>query len=557
MQLRIDFLVVSVVYMWNSLRITQRFMLILCAFAFSVAVVAAIGLVGLSSARNSFKSLHDETLLRALQASQGIEQTQLSRMEVLLAFQHAPSGELAKIHDHPTRRHLDGIVKSLARVDELGQMMAPKLTVAEERKLFDVALVASKAWRAQVEKTMAAIEQDNFSTEVMAAFLAAGRTEGDAFIKALDELRQYQLVHADAAYVAAEARYNQALWVFALAALLLVLPSLLVAVALLRRLKKGFETANAAAAHIAASDLSQVIVPQGSDEIGVMLTQMEVMRSNLEQVVGRVKDGAAMIAHATSEVAAGASDLSVRTEQQASALEETASATEELSSTVKQNADSASQADQLASQTKDVAEHGRALVEQVVQTMDGINQSASKIVNIIGVIDGIAFQTNILALNAAVEAARAGEQGRGFAVVASEVRNLALRSAEAAREVKTLITDSVEKVSIGNEQAAQAGAAMQEITNGIYRVASIVGEITLASSEQAVGLSQINAAVAHLDGVTHSNAALVQEASAAANALQEQTYELAELSGTFKLQSAAIAPPSSVLAAARLKALPQ
>jgi methyl-accepting chemotaxis protein len=273
----------------------------------------------------------------------------------------------------------------------------------------------------------------------------------------------------------------------------------------------------------------------GNDEIGHLLSQMDIMRSNLHSVICQVRNGSDAIASAASEVATGTLDLSNRTESQASSLEQTAAASEELASTVQNNAESASQANQLATSASDVASRGGAVVSQVVQTMEAINTSSRKIVDIISVIDGIAFQTNILALNAAVEAARAGEQGRGFAVVASEVRSLAGRSAEAAREIKTLITDSVEKVGVGTQQVAQAGATMQEIVTGIQHVADIVSEIASASREQSTGIAQINQAVTQLDSVTQQNAALVEETSAASSALQEQARELAKLAASFKL----------------------
>ena len=384
---------------------------------------------------------------------------------------------------------------------------------------------------------MEAIKREDFSPEVMAAFLAAGRKEGEAVTQTMNALRTYQTEHANAAYQAAQERYQRALWIFGLAMLLLVLPSVLLALVLLNRLKQGFNAAHTATEQIARSDLAHPIRHEGQDEIGTMLQHMEGMRANLAGIVGNVKQGTDAIARASSEVAAGALDLSARTEQQASALEQTASATEELSGTVQQNADSASQANQLAAEATSVAQRGGAIVGQVVQTMQAINQSSHKIVDIIAVIDGIAFQTNILALNAAVEAARAGEQGRGFAVVAGEVRSLAQRSAEAAREVKALIDDSVSKAEAGNQQAAQAGQAMQDIVAGIQRVASIVDEIALASREQAAGLTQINQAVAHLDGVTQQNAALVEQTSAAASALQDQASYLAGLANTFQLQA--------------------
>ena len=536
---------------WNQLRITQRFIVVLCAFVLSVVAVAATGLWGLSSARDSLKSLHDEAMARSLLASQSIESTLQNRMQVLLAFQHAPAGGLASIHDHPATAHLDAIAAIQSAANTLHKQIGQGITDPRERALYDAAMEARKPWRAELDKAVQAIHKEDYAAETMAAFLAAGRKEGEAVVKTMGALRSYQVEHANAALQAAQKRYELALWIFALAAVLLVLPSVLLALALLARLKNGFAIAHTAAAHIAASDLTHSIALQGSDEIGRLCTEMETMRGNLAEVVGRVKAGTGAIAGASTQVAAGALDLSSRTEQQASALEETASATEQLSGTVQQNADSAAQANQLAAQAKDVAAHGGAVVTQVVQTMQAINQSAAKIVDIIGVIDGIAFQTNILALNAAVEAARAGEAGRGFAVVASEVRALAGRSADAAREVKTLITDSVAKTQAGNAQAAQAGTAMQEIMDGIQRVAGIVDEIALASREQASGLSQINQAVAHLDGVTQQNAALVEQTSAASSSLQQQAQDLAALAGTFQL------PQQQGLRAATAPALPR
>jgi len=261
------------------------------------------------------------------------------------------------------------------------------------------------------------------------------------------------------------------------------------------------------------------------------------MRDSLAQVVGQVRQGTDTIATASSQIAAGNMDLSSRTEQQASSLEETAASMEELTSTVKQNADNARQANQLAVSASGVAVKGGHVVAQVVNTMSAINTSSKKIVDIIGVIDGIAFQTNILALNAAVEAARAGEQGRGFAVVAAEVRNLAQRSAAAAKEIKTLIGDSVDKVEEGSKQVAEAGKTMDEIVGSVKRVTDIMAEITAASQEQTAGIEQINQAITQMDQVTQQNAALVEEAAAAAASLQEQASGLSQVVSVFKLDS--------------------
>jgi methyl-accepting chemotaxis protein len=287
---------------------------------------------------------------------------------------------------------------------------------------------------------------------------------------------------------------------------------------------------------VANNDLRSDIRSTTNDETGRLLGALKTMNDNLARIVGQVRGGTEHISSASGEIAAGNLDLSSRTEQQASALEETASSMEELTSTVRQNADNARQANQLAVSASEVAVRGGDVVGRVVETMDSINASARKIVDIISVIDGIAFQTNILALNAAVEAARAGEQGRGFAVVASEVRNLAQRSAAAAKEIKVLIGDSVDKVGAGSKLVGEAGTTMAEVVQSIHRVTDIMGEITTASVEQSAGIEQVNSAIADMDSVTQQNAALVEEAAAAAASLREQAAALASVVSVFKLQ---------------------
>lgn len=296
---------------------------------------------------------------------------------------------------------------------------------------------------------------------------------------------------------------------------------------------------------VAAGDLTSRIEVTSKDETGQLLQALKNMNANLINIVSQVRTGADTIATASGQIASGNMDLSSRTEQQASSLEETASSMEELTSTVKQNADNARQANNLARTASEVASKGGAVVSEVVGTMNSINESARKIVDIISVIDGIAFQTNILALNAAVEAARAGEQGRGFAVVASEVRNLAQRSAAAAKEIKTLIGDSVEKVEAGSKLVDQAGTTMNDVVESVKRVTDIISEIAAASQEQTAGIEQINIAITEMDNVTQQNAALVEEAAAAAGSLQEQTGALVQAVSVFKtdgVQAMAIAP---------------
>ncbi|SEQ80292.1 methyl-accepting chemotaxis protein [Giesbergeria anulus] len=298
-----------------------------------------------------------------------------------------------------------------------------------------------------------------------------------------------------------------------------------------RPLRKAVEVAR----HVASGDLTMEIVVESSDETGELMQALKDMNASLLNTVQRVRIGTDTIASASSQIAAGNTELSVRTEQQATSLEETASSMQTLTSTVKQNADNAHQANQLAQSASQVATQGGDVVAQVVDTMRSINTSSKKIVDIISVIDGIAFQTNILALNAAVEAARAGEQGRGFAVVASEVRSLAGRSAEAAKEIKTLISDSVDKVETGSHLVEQAGHTMEQIVASISRVTDIMGEITAASAEQSAGIEQVHMAIEQMEVATQQNAAMVEEAASAADALHSQADTLTQVVSVFRL----------------------
>ena len=435
---------------------------------FLAAVV--VGLWGMKSARDALVHVHQHRMVPAGQVSEMIQRFYDSRLNVLLSFQHDPKGALVALHDHPLNMHLEAIGKNASANDATWKAISEREMGADDAD--EMALVAAAterqlAWRSKIQATVEKIKAGEYTNDAMQAFLVAGRTEGQALLTAYAALRDHQVVKATEESAAAEHRYRVSQLVFTAIVLLGAVPMTLLMLTTLRRLSLGFREADQTATAIAAGDLSRRIEPDGQDEITHLLTQMATMQNNLRQLISQVISGADSIASASSQVAAGTLDLSQRTEQQASSLEETASATEELNSTVSQNADHARNANDMAEAASVVAARGGAVVAQVVDTMNQINTSSRKIVDIIGVIDGIAFQTNILALNAAVEAARAGEQGRGFAVVASEVRSLAQRSSAAAREIKTLIDTSVQNVTSGTEQVDQAGQTMREIVDSI------------------------------------------------------------------------------------------
>ena len=358
------------------------------------------------------------------------------------------------------------------------------------------------------------------------------------WMDALDQLAALEDKQNAQSQMDAEANFDSArnfmLALLVLAVAMGVAAAIVISRSLLKQLGGEPDYAAKVAGSIAHGDLA-VAIDTGANKRGSLLVEMKEMRDSLVDIVGQVRRCTETIGTASREIAAGNIDLSSRTELQASSLEKTASAMEVLTTTVKQNADNARAANQLAATASNVARKGGEVVSQVVDTMGSINTSANKIVDIIGVIDGIAFQTNILALNAAVEAARAGEQGRGFAVVASEVRNLAQRSAAAAKEIKTLIGDSVEKVERGSKLVGQAGVTMDEVVASVKRVTDIMSEIANASAEQSAGIEQVNLSIIEMDSMTQQNAALVEEAAAAAQSLQDQAGELSRVVSIFKL----------------------
>jgi methyl-accepting chemotaxis protein len=393
---------------------------------------------------------------------------------------------------------------------------------------------ADSSWKA-VEKTLALAEQELLG----AAELKLPAPEYfDEFTRTIDGLYEFNALAMESMTetMAARVRHlHQGEYLVLAIQLVCLAAALALAVAFVRSITGPVDEAVEVARAVADGNLRINVPVRGSNELGQLMQALEAMRNRLANVVGEVLRGSESVATASAEISHGNNDLSARTEQQASALEQTAASMEELGATVKQNADSALQANQLALNASTVAQQGSHVVGQVVETMKGINDSSRKIADIINVIDGIAFQTNILALNAAVEAARAGEQGRGFAVVASEVRSLAGRSAEAAKEIKTLIHASVERVEQGTAQVDQAGSTMTEVVSAIKSVTDIMGEISAASNEQSMGVSQVGEAVTQMDQTTQQNAALVEEMAAAADSLRSQAGQLLQTVAIFKI----------------------
>ena len=385
------------------------------------------------------------------------------------------------------------------------------------------------------QATFVGLINEDKKDDAMVKFMFSLRPQQNKYFEQLDRFVAFQ--HAEMATAGAEAsaltrRTQLSIMLLALGAAFI---SLIVAVLATRSITGPLKQAVIIARRVANGDLTSEIEVNSTDETGQMMAALQDMNASLIKIVAEVRAGTDSIAEASSEIAMGNLDLSARTEQQANSLGQTSGAMRELTGTVQQNADNARQANQLAAKASEVAVCGGSVVSHVVETMGSITASSKKIVDIIGVIDGIAFQTNILALNAAVEAARAGEQGRGFAVVAAEVRNLAQRSASAAKEIKALIGDSVSKVREGSTLVEQAGVTMEEVVASVRRVTDIMGEITSASQEQSAGIASVNTTIVEMDETTQQNAALVEEAAAAAASMQDQAANLARVVSVFKL----------------------
>ena len=449
---------------------------------------------------------------------------------------HSDDADLKRLFTPP----LEAATK---RITELQKEIENQLSTPEAKTLFDDIAAKRKTYieirtRVLEHKKAGRIEEANRLLEL--SMLPAVATYQNS-IQMLGEHYTHEAEkNAAAAAAASTSGRNVLVLVCAIGLLLGMVLSWRITVAITGPIRQAV----AAALRVANGDLTVRVEAHSNDETGQLLMALQRMQDQLSSTLQQIKGASGTVNQAAREIAAGNSELSSRTEEQASALEETAASMEEMTATVSQNADNAKKANVLAAQASGVAVQGGVAVREVVETMEGITQSSKKIADIIGVIDGIAFQTNILALNAAVEAARAGEQGRGFAVVASEVRSLAQRSAAAAKEIKGLITDSVSKVETGSRQVDAAGAKIEEVVSSVKRVSNLIAEIAAASQEQSQGIEQVSDTVTQMEKVTQQNAAMVEEASAAAGSLEEQAGLLDEAVGAFKIDAHATQAPA-------------
>ena len=511
----------------NNFKISTRLVMLIGILSALLIAIGSMGLLGISQSNDALKSVYEDRLVPTGQIAEIQRQLLRNRLAIAVSLV-TPTPEVIK----PATAEVEANIATISKVWDA--YMATTLTPEEARLAKKFAEDRARFVQEGLKPAVAALRANDIegAQRLVVEKIRPLYTPVNEGIEALMKL---QLDEAKHEYDAGVARYAS-IRMLAIGSIIAgVLFACIFGIALIRGITRSLTQALNAANAVSQGDLSHSLQISGNDEVAQLLKALAAMQESLAKVVSSVRSGSESVATASAQIASGNHDLSARTEQQASALEETAASMEELSSTVKQNADNARQANQLAQSASIVAVKGGEVVAQVVETMKGINDSSKKISDIISVIDGIAFQTNILALNAAVEAARAGEQGRGFAVVASEVRSLAGRSAEAAKEIKVLIGASVERVEQGTALVDQAGVTMTEVVGSIRRVTDLMGEISAASTEQSQGVAQVGEAVVQMDQVTQQNAALVEEMAAAASSLKSQAEELVGTVAVFKL----------------------
>jgi methyl-accepting chemotaxis protein-1 (serine sensor receptor) len=515
--------------MLKNITIRARLAFVLGLLALIILIIGIMGIMSLHQANDALRTVYEDRVIALGQLDQVIRAVANNQLVLAKSINNDPTLLAEAISSVEKNRLIanqqwEAYVSTYLTPDE--KVLANQFAQARTRFLTEGLEPALSAARNKDMKRLTELVQGQFGQHYQ------------ILSSTLDKLITLQLAVSKQEYGNSQQVYRQFRWLSVFAIVFGLGVAIVIGIWLVQSISRPLDYVIKIAQTVAAGDLTQSVMVTTTNETGKLLQAMKDMNDSLLHVVGEVHTSTDAIAMASSQIASGNLDLSSRTEEQASSLEETASSIEQLSGAVKQNSANALQANQLAIAASDFAQKGGAVVSQVITTMGSINESSRKIVDIISVIDGIAFQTNILALNAAVEAARAGEQGRGFAVVAAEVRNLAQRSASAAKEIKTLINDSVEKVKAGSGLVDEAGATMHDVVESVKRVSNVIGEISAASNEQTAGIGQVSQAIGQIDAVTQQNAALVEEAAAAATALQHQAAHLKQVVDIFKTDNA-------------------
>ncbi|HEX5344837.1 MAG TPA: methyl-accepting chemotaxis protein [Duganella sp.] len=532
----------------NNLKIGTRLGVGFSLILLLLVAMTAIGLLRLSSA----SARTDEMINVKIR-----DERMIAEWGKIIEVNAARTTGAFMVRDPADQKKLEALMaESSGRATQIQDQIGANLDDEELKPVFKQVLDTRKAYTDFRKAVFTAKNAGDLetATKIYEGEMTQSRIR---YLAALKAFADKQAASLDATAIDIQKQYQSGRTLLVMLGLAAIVLGVIAAWWITRTITQPINEAVKVAETVSSGDLTSDIQVNSNDETGQLMNALKTMNTNLVNIVGQVRNGTELIATASTQIAAGNQDLSSRTEEQASSLEETASSMEQLTSTVRFNAENARQANELAISASEIASRGGSVVGEVVNTMGSINDSSRKIVDIISVIDGIAFQTNILALNAAVEAARAGEQGRGFAVVASEVRNLAQRSASAAKDIKGLIDDSVQKVQMGSELVDKAGQTMEEIVQSISRVTQIMTQISNASEEQSIGIAQVNDAITQMDQVTQQNAALVEEAAAAAESMQEQSAKLADVVSVFKLDGLSSTPALARPAATTRTTLPR